>query len=63
MVEWDLCPSCHKVIDEFEDRCGWCAPMKTRIKSDEKQLLLFDMESNFEKKDYLNSECTRKVRE
>jgi hypothetical protein len=63
MVEWILCPSCRKVVDEFEDKCGWCFPKKTIVKSDKKQLLLFDMEANFEEKDYFNSECAHKVRE
>lgn len=65
MVQWNLCPSCQKVVDEFEERCGWCFPKRKAIESDEKQLLLFDLESNFEKSDYLilnpHTRCVNKI--
>lgn len=26
MVNYTFCENCNKVIDEFEDKCGWCNP-------------------------------------
>ena len=48
-----FCPACQKVVDDFEERCGWCLPKMKVAKSDEKQLLLFDTEANFNTNDYL----------
>jgi hypothetical protein len=65
MVEWNLCPACHKVVDEFEDRCGWCFFKENIVKSDEKQLLLFDLKVKSDKKDYLtlsaHARCANKT--
>lgn len=63
MVQWNLCCLCQKVVDEFEKQCGWCFPKMKVVKSDERQLLLFDLKPNFDTKDYFNSECTHKVYE
>lgn len=65
MVEWNFCPACQKVVDEFEERCGWCLPKMKVAKSDEKQLLLFDTEANFNTNDYLimnaHARCANKI--
>lgn len=53
MVQWELCPSCRKVVDEFENECGWCFS-KRKSSSDERQLFLFDV-GNFGMRDSVNS--------
>jgi hypothetical protein len=64
MVQWQLCPSCQRVVDEFESKCGWCFPRKKPDLLGERQLFLFCREGgNFENKDYLISADAHKVRE
>lgn len=60
MVQWNLCPSCNKVVDEFERECGWCFPKR---KYSDKQLLLFGDEANFRDQDSVNVADAQKVRD
>lgn len=63
MVLWELCPSCRKVVDEFESQCGWCFPKsETESASNEKQMMLFDLKKiNLENKDYSKEDSTPSV--